>query len=79
MFDLTSFTLIVQEPKLSVAKSRNYCPLILFILVLFSEHNTKSLKGINLKLHWYIDLDEEKCGSLSHNVASMSNITPCNK
>ena len=30
---------------------RIYCP----------EHNTETIRGIKLKLHWSIDLHEEKC------------------
>ena len=28
------------------------------ILVFCPEHNTKTIRGIDMKLHWYIDPDE---------------------
>ena len=34
---------------------------LFFILVFCPEHNTKTIRGINLKLYYWIELDEKRC------------------
>ena len=44
----------------SVLHNLGVITLLFFIFIFCLEHNTKTIRGINLKLHWSIDLDEEK-------------------
>ena len=41
----------------------SYCPLFIFILNICPEHNYKSISGMILKPHRWIDLIEEKCSA----------------
>ena len=61
--DLIEEKCSAQEPLLYISYFWSYCPLLFFILNSCPEHNSYTIRAINLKLHRWIDLIEEKCSA----------------
>ena len=61
--DLIKEKCSAQEPLLFISYFWSYCPLFIFKLQACPAYTSQTIKAINLKLHRWIDVNEEKCSA----------------
>ena len=61
--DLIQEICSAQEPLLCISYFWSYCTLLIFILQACLAYASQTIKAINMKLHRWIDVNEEKCSA----------------